>query len=115
MRTGLKRLAVTTVVTAGMMTAIAAPAFAISEVGCGGRNDFLKVQYATGGGWGSARCFANAGAQGVNIGGAYQVDSGNNKVTVNYEDGGRYYSDTLDRWQGVGYGRQVRVYEVRIW
>ncbi|MFY1655385.1 beta/gamma crystallin domain-containing protein [Solwaraspora sp. WMMB762] len=92
------------------------PAMAINQVGCGNRTDFLTLHIDLGGGVGTARCFANSGAMAVNIGGVYRFDTGNNKATVNYERGGRYYSKTLDKWWGTDFaGTRVRVYEVRIW
>ncbi|MFL7808592.1 MAG: SDR family oxidoreductase, partial [Anaerolineae bacterium] len=46
--------------------------------------------------------------------GVYRFDTGNNKATVNYERGGRYYSETLNKWWGMSFGgARVRVYEVR--
>ncbi|GAB2935097.1 hypothetical protein GCM10027280_23730 [Micromonospora polyrhachis] len=94
----------------------ASPAFAINSVACGNRTDFLKLDISLGGGLGTNRCFANSGAVAVDIGGVYQITSGNNKVTVNYQFGSQYYTSTLEKWQGVGFGSNtVSVYEVRIW
>ncbi len=73
----------------------ASPAFAISEVGCGNRDDFVKLDISFGNGMGTNKCFANGGVTGPNIGGVYNIYSGNNKATVNYERNGRYESTTL--------------------
>ena len=118
MRTRLKKIAVgATAVLALTFAFPASPAFAISSVACGDRTDFLKLDIYLGSGFGTGRCFANAGAMAVNHSGVYQVTSGNNKATINYERGGRYYTSTLEKWQGINFGvnSTVRVYEVRIW
>ncbi|MFJ8916567.1 beta/gamma crystallin domain-containing protein [Amycolatopsis sp. NPDC102389] len=116
MRKGLKRLSVVGAAAVGLLVAVpASPAFAIGEVACGNRDDFVKLDISFGNGMGTNRCFANGGVTGTNIGGVYNIYSGNNKVTVNYERDGRYESSTLGYWQGVGFAGTVRVYEVRIW
>ncbi|MFY1633287.1 beta/gamma crystallin domain-containing protein [Solwaraspora sp. WMMB335] len=93
----------------------ASPAMAINQVSCGDRTDFLKLRIDQGGGFGTSRCYANPGVTAVNIGGVYRFDTGNNKATVNYERNGRYYTITLNKWQGTDFGARVRVYELRIW
>ncbi|WET76366.1 beta/gamma crystallin domain-containing protein [Amycolatopsis sp. QT-25] len=116
MRKSLKRLSVVGAAALGLLVAIpASPAFAIGEVACGDRDDFLKLDISFGNGMGTNRCFANGGVTGTNIGGVYNIFSGNNKATVNYERNGRYESTTLGYRQGVGFPGTVRVYEVRIW
>ncbi|MEK8107252.1 beta/gamma crystallin domain-containing protein [Micromonospora sp. M12] len=90
------------------------PALAINSVSCGTRTDFLKLDITLGN-IGMAKCFASRGVTAVDIGSVFHYTSGNNKVTVNYEAGGRYYTSTVDRGYGVSFGRVVRVYEVRIW
>jgi hypothetical protein len=115
MRTLLKRLALgTTAALALVVLTPATSAFAISQPACGDRTDFLKLDIDLGGGFARSTCFASAGVQGVNIGNVYHFSTGNNKVTLNWEEGGRYYTDTLDRYWGRDLNR-VRVYEVRIW
>ncbi|MEC3974238.1 beta/gamma crystallin domain-containing protein [Amycolatopsis sp. H20-H5] len=115
MRTLLKRLTLgTTAALALVVLSPATSAFAITSPACGNRTDFLKLDVSVGGGLGYSKCFASAGVTAVNIGGVYRFSSGNNKVMVNWEDGGRYYTETLDR----NWGRSlpdVRVCEVRIW
>ncbi|MEU3628312.1 beta/gamma crystallin domain-containing protein [Amycolatopsis coloradensis] len=65
--------------------------------------------------WPFRRTPSPSGVTGTNIGGVYNIFSGNNKATINYERNGRYESSTLGYWQGVGFSGTVRVYEVRIW
>ncbi|WP_409490853.1 beta/gamma crystallin domain-containing protein [Amycolatopsis sp. cmx-11-12] len=115
MRKSLKRLAVVGTAALGLFVAVPANAFAIGEVACGNRNDFVKLDVSFGNGMGTNKCFANSGVTGTNIGGVYNIFSGNNKATINYERNGRYESSTLGYWQGVGFSGTVRVYEVRIW
>ena len=118
MRKTFKRVAIAG--TAALSLLVAGPvgsAMAIDRVGCGDRDDFLRLNITHGDGLGTGVCFANAGVTAVDEGGVYSFSSGNNKVTVNYEWDGRYYTSTLDPWQGVGFPKEVtiRVYEVRIW
>ncbi|KFZ81552.1 hypothetical protein ED92_14920 [Amycolatopsis sp. MJM2582] len=116
MRKRAKRLSVVGAAALGLLVAVpASPAFAIDQVACGNRDDFVKLDISFGNGMGTNRCFANGGVTGTDIGGVYNITSGNNKVTVNYERNGRYESSTLGYWQGVGFAGTVRVYEVRIW
>ncbi|WBB98546.1 MULTISPECIES: beta/gamma crystallin domain-containing protein [unclassified Solwaraspora] len=117
MMTRFKKVAVGLTAVAALTLGLpASPAFAINQVSCADRNDFLKLHIDLGGGYRLVRCFANAGATGTNISGVYRFDSGNNKATVNYERDGRYYSTTLEKWWGTDFaGARVRVYEVRIW
>lgn len=117
MRTRVKKITVGAMAVLALTFAFpASPAFAIDSVACGNRTDLLKLDISFGGGLGTSRCFANAGVVAVNLGGVHQFSSGNNKVTVNYEFGGQYYTSTVDKWHGVGFGSNtVRVYEVRIW
>jgi|GEM_PF-1916904 len=117
MKLSLKKFAVGLLAVAALTLGLpASPAMAINRVGCGNRTDFLTLHIDLGGGVGTAQCFANSGAMAVNISGVYRFDTGNNKATVNYERGGRYYSVTLNKWWGTDFaGARVRVYEVRIW
>jgi hypothetical protein len=117
MRIHLKKTVLGVLLAVPAMIAVSAtPALATDRVGCGDRTDFVMFNIDLGGGLGTNQCYANAGDIAVNIGNVYSFSSGNNKVTVNYEFGGRYYTSTLDRWQGVGFGdSRVRVYEVRVY
>ncbi len=116
MRTSVKRLMLGGAATLGLLAAVpATPAFAIDQVGCCNRTDFVKLDIDFGTGLGTNTCFANAGDRGVDIGGVYNISAGNNKVTVNWESGGTYHTETLGFWQGIGFSGTVRVYEIRIW
>ncbi|MEV6908435.1 beta/gamma crystallin domain-containing protein [Amycolatopsis sp. NPDC051071] len=111
-----RRLAVVGASALGLLVAVpASPAFAIGEVACGNRDDFVKLDISFGNGMGTSKCFANSGVTGTNIGSVYNVFSGNNKATINWEQNGRYHTTTLGYCQGVGFSGTVRVYEVRIW
>ncbi|QUQ72512.1 beta/gamma crystallin domain-containing protein [Kutzneria sp. CA-103260] len=116
MRKSVKRLLLGGAATLGLVAAVpASPAFAIDQVACGNRTDFVKLDISFGNGMGTNQCFANAGDTAVDIGGVYNVFSGNNQATINWESDGRYYSQTLGYNQGIGFPGTVRVYEVRIW
>ncbi|MFE0359292.1 beta/gamma crystallin domain-containing protein [Streptomyces nigra] len=117
MRKTIKRFTVGGVAALGLLVAVpASPAFAINQVDCGQRTDLVKLDQSLGGGLIANACFANAGVTAVNVSGVYNITSGNNKVTVNYQQGSVYRSVTLDPRQGFGLvGGTARVYEVRIW
>lgn len=116
MRKSLKRFTLGTAAAVAFFVAVpASPAFAIDQVGCGNRDDFVKLDISFGNGMGTSQCFANAGDRAVDVGGVYNISAGNNQVTVSWERDGRYYSETLGHYQGVGFPGTVRVYEVRIW
>jgi hypothetical protein len=87
----------------------ATPAFATNPTVCGNRTDLVKLQSAAG-----DICYVNGGVTAVNIPGVRQMYSGRNKVTINYELGGRYYSLPMTPGQRA-IRPSVRVYEVRIW
>ncbi|MFI7022678.1 beta/gamma crystallin domain-containing protein [Micromonospora sp. NPDC049900] len=115
MRVNLKKVAAGALAAVAVTFALPAnPAYAINRVDCAGRTDLLAVSYETSSGIGSTQCFANAGAVAVNIGKVHRVNSGNNKVTVNYEYAGRYHSTTLEKQRYLNFAA-VRVYELRIW
>lgn len=93
----------------------ASPAFAINEVGCGDRWDYLRLEYMNGR-FGSSACFANAGTRAVDVRGVYEITTGNYKATINYENGGRYHTVTKDPHTKIVFsGTPSNVYEVRIW
>ncbi|MET8759961.1 beta/gamma crystallin domain-containing protein [Lentzea sp. NPDC004782] len=119
MRKNVKKIGLGGAAVLGLLLAVpASPAFAIDQVACGQRDDFVKLEIALGGGLGTNRCFANAGVTAVDIDGVHTITSGNNKVTINWEYGGLYYTETLDpgfRISTNGSGETARVYEVRIW
>ncbi|ROO58723.1 beta/gamma crystallin [Micromonospora sp. Llam0] len=116
MRLSFKKIAVGLMAVVALTFALpASPAMAINQVSCGSRTDFLKLSIDQGGGFGTPRCYANPGAVAVNLPGVVGFSTGNNKATVNYERGGRYYTITLNKWKGASFGTAVRVYELRIW
>jgi hypothetical protein len=68
-------------------------AFAIGQVTCGDRTDVVKLDVYSN----SNQCFADTGVRAVNINNVLTLHSGKNKVTINYEWQGRYYTVTADR------------------
>jgi hypothetical protein len=102
-------------VAAGMALAIpTGVAQATEPVSCSDGKP-VRLEIDLGGGFGTRKCFAKAGALAVSIGGVYRISAGNNKTTINYEWDGRYYTKELGPGAGVAFGKKVRVYEVRIW
>lgn len=115
----LRRTTAAAAVACGLIVGIpSTPALAINEVDCAGRDDFARLTVLDHRSNGDISrhyvCFANADAKSINIYGVTEAWSGDNKVTVNYESGGHYYTKTIGYWESAHLDN-VRVYEIRIW
>jgi hypothetical protein len=99
------------------LTLATSPASATNSVRCSDRGpeEFVRVAVRDPNLPANSFCYANAGTVAVNHGDVSFLSSGNNKVTVQYESGGRYYYVTLEKWTTRGFSPWVRVFEVRIW
>ncbi|MBK1789457.1 beta/gamma crystallin domain-containing protein [Prauserella cavernicola] len=115
MRTRLKSVLAGIGAAVGLvLVAPAGAAHAIDEVPCRG-DDLVQLDIRLNPDIGTNKCFANAGVKGVDVSSVYYVKAGKYKVTINYEQDGRYHSKTFNPRMGLGFGNPVRVYEVRIW
>lgn len=113
----LRRAGVAAALACGTFVGLpSAPAFAIKEVGCQGRTDLLKVAVFQSDGSHVDSCYVESGPVAVNLAGArISVSAGrNDKVTINYEYGGRYETASI-RAGAFAYLESCRIYELRIW
>jgi hypothetical protein len=111
----VRKMAIAMAAAGAVALSLPTPAYAINEVPCGDRLDFLKVRLPS-----RDHCFANAGPMAVDLRDPVGIAGGNNNAIINYVDGaGRLQSIRVNKNQVL---RRIdgtlphipRIYEIRI-
>ncbi|MEU7471307.1 beta/gamma crystallin domain-containing protein [Streptomyces sp. NPDC044984] len=115
-RPALRAASVAAVAAAAFTVLPASPAHAINKTVCGGWLPNPELTHVVNANAQDHHCFANAGSLDVAIYDIDVVSSGNNKVTITYQQklGGAGEDITLEKWQRRDFNSAHKISRIRI-